>query len=312
MALPDKYYVSYSQLQTWRRCKRRWYLGYVEKLEKTTPTNALWLGVGVHEALDQYYASNPRDTAVLHKAFDEWAFAQKDEVEKQIKGLVQEAQIKLDLQKNYELGIEILNNYADFAPTNDAFDVIATEAMFEVPIGAEIKMYDADNGTLGQVPIYYRGRIDGIVRLHSDNRLYLLEHKTAKQFNEQKLILDQQSTSYVWAAEKIHGQPIAGVYYNILRKQKNGPRVKAPLVYRLTVERSRASIRDWPEQVRMIVKDMELVSEHGLYYHTPADDCNFCDFFTICSLIQDEADPQDYIDTYFRRAEPESESTDDE
>jgi hypothetical protein len=249
--------------------------------------------------------------AVLHKAFDEWAFAQKDEVEKQIAGLAQEAQIKLDLQKNYELGIDILDNYAAFAPANDAFDVIATEAMFEVPIGAEIRMYDADNGTIGTVPIYYRGRIDGIVRLHSDSRLYLLEHKTAKQFNEQKLILDQQSTSYVWAAEKIHGQPIAGVYYNILRKQKNGPRVKAPLVYRLTVERSRASIRDWPEQVRMIVKDMELVSEHGLYYHTPADDCNFCDFFTICSLIQDEADPQDYIDTYFRRAEPEIESTDD-
>jgi hypothetical protein len=283
MALPEKYYVSYSQLQTWRRCKRRWYLGYVEKLEKTTPTNALWLGVGVHEALDQYYASNPRDVAVLHKAFDEWAFAQKDEVEKQIAGLAQEAQIKLDLQKNYELGIDILDNYAAFAPANDAFDVIATEAMFEVPIGAEIRMYDADNGTIGTVPIYYRGRIDGIVRLHSDSRLYLLEH----------------------------GQPIAGVYYNILRKQKNGPRVKAPLVYRLTVERSRASIRDWPEQVRMIVKDMELVSEHGLYYHTPADDCNFCDFFTICSLIQDEADPQDYIDTYFRRAEPEIESTDD-
>jgi CRISPR/Cas system-associated exonuclease Cas4 (RecB family) len=272
MALPEKYYVSYSQLQTWRRCKRRWYLGYVARLTKNTPTNALWLGVGVHEALDRYYASNPRDTAVLKEAFEEWAFAQKDEVEKQIKGLAEEAQIKLDLQKNYELGLDILDNYAAFAPSNDAFDVIATEDMFEVPIGAEIKMYDADNGTLGTVPIYYRGRIDGIVRLHSDNRLYLLEQ-------------------------------IAGVYYHILRKQKDGPRVKTPLVYRLTVERSRASIRDWPEQVRMMVKDMELVAENGLYYHTPADDCNFCDFFTICSMIQDEADPQDYIDMYFKPKE---------
>lgn len=306
MALPEKYFVSYSQLQTWRRCKRRWYLSYVEQLEKNSYGGALWLGTGVHEALDQYYASNPRNISVLHAAFNAWAAEQQATVAKDVVGRVDEPQILLDLEQNIELGLALMDNYAKFAPANDAFDVLHTEYMFEVPIGSSIRMYDSETGKVGTVPIYYRGRIDGIVRLHSDSKLYLLEHKTAKNFNEQKLILDQQSTSYIWAAEELYGEKISGVYYNILRKQKDGPRVKAPLVYRLVVERSRASIRDFPEQVRMMVKDMELISEHGLYYHTPADDCNFCPFFTICAMIQDEADPQDYIDTYFRRADPEA------
>lgn len=306
MTLPEKYFVSYSQLNTWRRCRRRWYLSYVEKLQKNTPTNALWLGVGVHEALDQYYASNPRDTTVLHSSFTEWAFGQKADIEKQIAGLVEEQQVKDDLQKNYELGLALMDNYAAFAPTHDNFDVLETEYSFEVPVGLDIKMYDHENNSLGYVPVYYRGRIDGIVRMHDSGNLYLLEHKTAKQFNEQKLILDQQSTSYIWAAEQVYGYKISGVYYNILRKQVAGPRVRTPLVYRLTVDRTRASVRDFPEQVKMMVKDMELTAEHGLYYHTPADDCNFCPYFTICAMVQDEADPQEYIDMYYRKAEETS------
>ena len=310
MVLPDKYFVSYSQLNTWRRCKRRWYLSYVEQLEKDgPPANALWLGVGVHEALDQYYANNPRDVKVLRESFNEWAFAQKEDIEKRIAGRVEAEQVKMDIQKNYELGLALMDNYAEFAPANDAFDVLATEQEFEVPVGLSIRMYDDETGQIGLVPVYYRGRIDGIVRLHENDKLYLLEHKTAKQFNEQKLVLDQQSTSYIWAAETLFKYKISGVYYNILRKQAKSPRVRLPLVYRITVDRSRASVRDFPSQVAMMVKDMELTAEHGLYYHTPADDCNYCQFFTICAMIQDEADPQEFIDIYYRRKEDEPEDT---
>lgn len=264
---------------------------------------ALWLGSGIHEALDKYYASNPRNEAILEQAFRAWANDQIKEIETNLIGDVYADQVRLDIEKNFDLGIAMLENYAKFAPENDDFDVLQTEFEFDIPLGIETKLYDAEDAVLGTVPVYYRGRIDGIIRKHDTGNLYLLEHKTAKQFNEQRLILDQQATSYMWAGEQVYGERISGVYYNILRKQADGPRVKNPLVYRLEVERSRASIENFPLQMQMIAHDMALAAEYGLYYHTPADDCNWCAFFTLCSMIQDEADPQDYIDMYFKKSE---------
>lgn len=301
-------HVSYSQLQVWRRCRRKWYFSYVEQLRSKEPAYALWLGAGIHEVLDFYYKLTPaaRSKAALLAAYETWAWGQRDKLVVETHGSLLAPQILLDADKNIELGRAMMTHYGEAAPDLDKdMLVVSTEQEFNLPLGATAKTVDEETGEFIDIPVTYKGRIDGIIQLRSTGKYYLLEHKTATQFNEKRLVLDQQATSYIWAAEKLSGLEISGVFYNILRKQAPGPRVKNPLIYRLYVERSRDAILGFPAHVRMIIRDMELASENDLYYHTPGDDCSYCPYFTVCAMIQDAANPRDYIREYFKKEEKE-------
>lgn len=306
MPVPEAVKISYSQLATWRRCRRKWYLNYIERLESKNvhPAYALVLGSAVHEALDNYYDPKykKRDRRRLVATYHEYMEAEKTELDKRIHGLPEEENINERWQQNTDLGYAMMEYYGTVAHELDNFTVLATEADFDIDTGITIAVADTDTGELHDVPVFYRGRIDGVIQTE-DNHILLLEHKTAKQFNEQRLILDQQATSYIWAARQIHKLPVEGVMYNILRKQRNSSRVKNPLVYRLEAWRSEAHIESFPLSVAQMVKDMELAAQHNLYFHTPSDDCNWCSYFSICTMMQDAADPTDFIEEFFTRAE---------
>ena len=306
MVVPDAVRISYSQLSTWRRCRRRWYLNYVEGLESKNahPAYALVLGSAVHAALDDYYdpKRKKRDRRRLVNTYHDYMENEKDELLKRISGIPEETDILEKWENNTDLGYAMMEYYGQVAHELDNFTVLATEQDFEIDTGITIAVADSDTGELHDVPVFYRGRIDGVIQTDSDHIL-LLEHKTAKQFNEQRLILDQQATSYIWAARQIHKLPVEGVMYNILRKQRNSSRVKSPLVYRLEAWRSEAHIESFPASVAQMVKDMELAAAHNLYFHTPADDCGWCSYFSICTMMQDAVDPTDFIEEYFTRAE---------
>ena len=49
--------ISNSEIQTFKDCRRRWWLSYYRRLQPKTQqmTGALALGSRVHEALDMYY-----------------------------------------------------------------------------------------------------------------------------------------------------------------------------------------------------------------------------------------------------------------
>jgi CRISPR/Cas system-associated exonuclease Cas4 (RecB family) len=292
----DAVRLSYSQLATWRSCRRKWYLSYVERLEPKNvhPAYALVLGSAVHEALDAYYEpKNNRDRRKLILTYEKYMNKEREAAFALVKGLPEEDEVKEKWGFNEDLGYAMLEHYGTVAHELDNFEVLATEASFELDTGITTMVDGVE------LPVLYRGRIDGVVQT-DDDHIMLLEHKTAKQFNDQRLILDQQATSYIWAARKIHNLPVEGVIYNILRKQRNGPRVKAPLVYRLEAWRSEAHISAFPQEIAMMVKDMEMAAEHGLYFHNPNDLCSWCSYFSVCTMLQDAADPTEYIQMYFQ------------
>lgn len=293
-------HVSYSQLNTWRRCRRRWYFSYVEQLHSPGFSPSLWLGSGVHEALANYYMSVTREPEILLSSFAMWAAEERERIQEEIATSILLPQVLFDLDKSFNLGMGMLDYYGQHAPDLDKdFYVLQTEQEFNLPIGIT-HFVEQEDGDIIEEEITYKGRIDGVIKMKDTGKLYLLEHKTAKDFNEKKLILDQQATSYMWAAEQLTGLEISGVYYNILRKQLNSSRVKKPLIYRLAVDRSRAAIDGFQEHVKMIVKDMQYAAQEDLYYHTPSEDCTFCSYFTPCSMIQDAADPTEYIREFYK------------
>lgn len=97
--------------------------------------------------------------------------------------------------------------YAD-----EKFQVVSIEAGFEMPLSSE---WDAG------------GKWDGLVRYQG--RLWVLEHKTAARIDAaylSRLWVDFQIAWYAAAAMHVHGEPVAGVIYDIIEKLPKADRAQ--------------------------------------------------------------------------------------
>lgn len=165
-------------------------------------------------------------------------------------------------EMHHQLGLGMMRFYKEYAERNDDFTVIASEHTFSVPIldpttGKPMYMYDyrempedwepsdAENmygplmipaplngaedhpytGVMKQV--HARGRMDLIVHGNTTGNYAIIDHKTADTIKEDYFDhtdLDEQCTTYIWAAEleaQMHDLPykdIAGIVYQALRK----------------------------------------------------------------------------------------------
>ena len=115
----------------------------------------------------------------------------------------------LEFEETFEeqkvLGLGMLDYYFLWAPKNDKFKPLRVEVEFEVPIP-------------GLFDTVYQGRIDMIAE--DEYGYWIVDHKTAAQFGATDwLRLDDQCSSYAWAAKQQLGLDIRGVLYNEVRKK---------------------------------------------------------------------------------------------
>lgn len=198
-----------------KRCRRKWNLGSYMRgnLTPDRVNDKLWLGTGVHEALAEYYMHG-KD---LLDAFNEWADKQVDEMIKNNNGLFDEQKEMINEQR--ALGLGLLEHYESWCKQEDSkyfVEVVNIEHDFKVPIIDPATNEQAID-TAGD-PVWYVGRIDGIVK-DQYGQYWLLEHKTAATVDVDKLPLDEQCGSYIWAAQQIYGLELSGVIYNVIKKK---------------------------------------------------------------------------------------------
>ena len=120
--------ISNSEIQTFKDCRRKWWLSYYRRLQPQTQnfTGALALGSRVHAALDAYYSA---EIPLLE------AHAQLVEVDKQL--LRESFRDTMDLDSEAELGRIMLEGYLEWVNENgiDAeLEMISTEEIISMPI----------------------------------------------------------------------------------------------------------------------------------------------------------------------------------
>ena len=219
--------LSTTERQEFKECRRKWDLSSLSRqgLEPKRPATSLWFGTLIHYGLEVYYRNRDNEQAIAPWDAFEKACRESIEEIKESQGGLWEEQIQ-ELEESIELGVAMLRNYVDWAEVVDFKDdtgfakVIATEQEFAVPIqdpeGNPARFRDGN----GQVwELWLVGRFDMVVEDY-DGRLWLVDHKTSKdKLDPEILILDDQMTVYLWAAQQIFGKPFEGVYYNVLRKK---------------------------------------------------------------------------------------------
>lgn len=191
--------LTFSALNTFRNCARKYKHRYVDELQPREKAESLAFGSVIHEALERWYrlaGDANRLWTVLASLDAQYPQREHDPVQRH----------------RWHLARAMLVGYAQQYPAED-FEVVEVEKTFT----GEIR--NPDTGRPSQTFVM-AGKADGIVR--AGGELYLLEHKTAGAVDANyldKLWTDTQIALYSFYLRQI-GYPIVGVIYNVLLKTR--------------------------------------------------------------------------------------------
>jgi hypothetical protein len=262
--------------------------------------DALWFGIGVHEALAPWYMMGIKRGPHPAKTFKLWHGEESREIRASYANKQEEGMDEKKYEDSLELGVSMLEGYVDEYGRDLDWSVIAIERPFKVRV-----MYK------GVAIAYFMSTWDGVFRDRSDGRIYLMEHKTASQIQLAYLELDDQAGIYWALAGHIlrregilkDGEEIAGIHYNFLRKSMADDRPQNELgeylnkdgsvskkqppdrYVRETVERS---ARERATQLERLGREVSIMT--GMMQGTipvikhTTKECSWCQFFTACKL----------------------------
>lgn len=215
--LPDDVpWLRTSERSAFKSCPKRWWWEYREGLthsESETP-NALWFGIGIHDALAHYYGPGRTRRKDFIERWDAYAADSMRHIATSTDGYWDEK----EWQDAAALGHAMLKGYRQHWRGDRDWDVIYTEEPFAIEIP---KVNDSN-----ETQVIFISTFDGVYRSRSTKKIFLMEHKTAASIDDGHLALDDQGGAYwalatnvlrekgvLGARERIHG-----ITYNYLRK----------------------------------------------------------------------------------------------
>ena len=211
-----------SERVSYLRCRQKWQWGWLDGWTPKTAAPALRFGTLVHEALAAYYkpgkkrGPDPAETFV-HLYDEEMKLASKYGFRDE-DGTWHEAR---------ELGIDMLEHYADYYGGDGHIETIAPEQSFR----QDLNTRDGKRYLVSPV-----GTFDAIIRNLETGKVGLFEHKTAASITTRHLPLDEQAGTYhalagSWLQDQgilKKGEQIDFILYNFLRKAIRDTRPKNP------------------------------------------------------------------------------------
>jgi RecB family exonuclease len=273
--------ISNSEIQTFKDCRRRWWLSYYRRLQPKTQqmTGALALGSRVHEALDMYYSKN---IPLLE------AHAQLVEIDKQ--KLIESYRDTYDLESEAELGRIMLDGYLQWVEENgiDAeLEMISTEEIIEMPLMNDSVILQ------GKIDMRVRRKADG-VRMFRDFKTVggsFTDFASMAHMNEQILTYMMLET-----AQNKEGERSEGGIFTMLKKVKRSANARPPFYEQMEVRHNVFALRSFWQRIHGTLTDMmnarKFLDEGGdhrfIAYPHPTRDCKWkCSFFSICPMFDD-------------------------
>jgi len=301
---PESVSITNSEIQTFKDCKRKWWLGNYRALKPISKTyvGPLTLGIRVHNSLEHFYVTggNPVDEYERLQRVDNALFAES-------KDAAFEAQVK-KFNSEAELGRIMLEGYMDWLAEENP------DADIEV-IGAEKKL----STRLEMDPrVELMGKTDLKVKRRSSGRHAILDHKTAASFNSyyETSHMSEQLMLYV-LLEKMdaeNGDPLVdGGIYNLIKKVKRSGTAKPPFYERMDVRFNDKTLQSfWIRTMGTIRDIMELRDrldageDHRFYaYPSPTKDCTWkCPFFQVCPMFDDGSSAEAMLEELFEQSDP--------
>lgn len=274
--------ISASELGSFLRCRVKHHWEYQCQLEPKTTRVPLVMGRIGHKIIQDFYAQpfkerTPKrmakiaDAEIKLASVKELPLEDKQLLRAMVIGYVEWAQNPDTEYNDMEIGVK------ECYP----------EEKFELPLTKD-----------GSIRVH--GRLD--LRFPSATQkktLGFLESKFLAQIRVDAVEHKIQNTIYLWAMRtKFPTFKRYKCYYQVLRKQMPGPRVKADLFHREPLERDISEIDQWAEDAQAQAMDML----DGAVYPSPMDSCSWgCDFKIPCLQRGNDGDVKYILKTEFQR-----------
>ena len=294
-------YVSNSEVQTFKRCRRKWWLswhrGLVQKSE--SPIGVRQIGNRLHRALSTHYS--PGRVGNLLEAL--------------------EREIALDrAQLDTNTAEEVVKQFAAEADLERIILEGYLEWLKETGADAEIEIISSETyieAGLPELPgVAIIGKIDVRVRRTLDGVRLFLDHKSVANITQPVLMLplDEQMKHY-HLLEVLQGgeERTAGALYNMLRRVKRTARATPPFYSRVEVRHNDIELATYRARVVGEITDMLAVedalgrgaSHHEVAYPRPSRDCLWdCPFLAVCPMFDDGSRAEDMLNVYFAQRDP--------
>lgn len=290
--------LSNSELQTFKDCRRKWWLQYYRRLQPKYKdvTGALALGSRIHEALDQYYSKG----VPLLEAHTNLVNAEKAL-------LLEEFKDVSELEKEAELGHIMLDGYLQWVEENgiDAeLEMVSTEEQITAPL------FNGEVELTGKLDMRVRRKADG-VRMFRDFKTVggsLGDFANLAPMNEQILTyMLLESTK-----ENEENRSDGGIF-TMLKKVRRSASARPPFYDQIEVRHNIFTLRSFWDRIHGTIADLMKVRKaldegespafHA--YPRPSRDCKWkCPFFNVCTLIDDGSAAEQAISEMFEEADP--------
>ena len=289
--------VSNSEVQTFKRCKRKWWLAYYRQLKFKAPETAgpREIGNRVHAVMAEYYDLKRQ------KKSDKFARTTALTLHETLAGVdIERANGSSDTVREVDLTRAMVEGYFEYLQTEGVDEGLTIVSAEEV---VEIERTIPDTG----VSVTIGAKLDLRVHNEHDDTIVFLDHKTVQEFTTptKTLQIDEQMKMYEWLLQQTHpDERIDGAVYNMLRKVKRTAGAKPPFYSRFRVRHTQQEIDTF--RIRLIgeLQDMirlrqELDDGHDplqVAYPSPNRNCSWdCDFYTVCGLIDRPQDKPDKL-----------------
>lgn len=210
----DHFSIHTSDRIAFKRCRRKW--DFSSPLRKNLAPQSgaitpLWFGTGFHFALEDFHGLRLWPTAA--DAFAAYAQAcSTDEKPANVEELLQLATGMFD---HYDLWLAGRDEFElAIFKESDSAEAIQRPA---AEVNFSIHLVDLDG--YFNLPVFYEGTLDGIYSHRSTGNFWIAEYKTAKVFDVQKLLTDDQVGAYLWSLSRCLPQSvIEGIVYKQFKK----------------------------------------------------------------------------------------------
>jgi hypothetical protein len=274
--------LSTSEFGDFLRCRLRWNWRYRLGLESRKIAVPRSVGIIVHAGNEAWYALPLRKRTARS-------------MEKLVKAVLRCKEARALSSKDRDLTRAMLIGYAEWASGDhdESDSAIGKGRVFP----EEQFIWPLDE----KKTIWIRGKIDQLFQpTIYRHTLAMDETKTKAQISFSMLDLAAQMTTYLWFMRERYGKKYKRfiAWRTIMRRQMPGPRVKARLFARESVERSDEELDQWLRDTRRKAADIL----DAAIYPTETDHCSFdCDFYNLCLVRSNTADLKDIIKSEYTR-----------
>jgi hypothetical protein len=301
--------ISNSEIQTFKRCRRKWYFNYYLWLKPNfeRETGPSPIGIRVHDVLSRYYTAKMLGFDTDACVADALTYHN----EHLVKDVIENANTGEDLdtfQKECELTRIMLEGYFEWlAETGVDEGLVVTGA--ETSVEFLTTIFDVELTILAKLDIRILRELDGA-------RLFM-DHKTAQELSTplKTMHLNEQFLHYDWIMRQL-GLPerVDGGMFNFLRKVKRTATMKSPAYGRLEVRHNERELDAFEKRLRGEIRAI-LSLRNALYtgtdpltlvYPTPTRDCAWdCPYFQVCPMVdRQDGSAERVIELSMRKVDP--------